>query len=135
MWKPWRRSINTVESLFVANIDRINKMKFAGLTTSVCLLEIGHMLFAKIHKLTIQKAWFAPIDWFFDPSTSYPGVQIANVGSNEAKFHHYMGGLLGDVNAINDDDTGCADRRRAPHLRAGRTERSAADRWQFPCDF
>jgi hypothetical protein len=104
MWKPWRRGINMVESLFDAGINRINEMKCAGLTTSVCLHEMGHMLFAKLHNLTIEKAWVPPIDWLFDPSKSYPGVQIANVGGNEAKFCFYMGGLFGELSPYSDYD-------------------------------
>jgi hypothetical protein len=104
MWNPWRRNINMVESLFDAGTDRINEMKFAGLTTSVCLHETGHMLFAKLHNLTIEKAWIPPIDWFLDPSKAYSGVKITKDGSDEAKFCYFMGGLFGEVSPFSDHD-------------------------------
>jgi hypothetical protein len=100
----WQRDINIVERLFHSRTDRINEMKFATITTSVCLHEAGHVLFAKICNLTIEKAWIPPVDWFFDPSKSYPGVQISNDGGNEAMFCFFMGGLFGEVSPFSDGD-------------------------------
>lgn len=103
-WKFRKTSRNLIEELFDADHGRINEVKAATLSTLGCLHEAGHLLAAMLQKLTVEAVWLPNIDSFFDGSARSPGVQIANRGSDEAKFFFHMGGLFGEVNPFRTKD-------------------------------
>jgi len=103
-WKPRKTGRNLIEELFDADRERINEVKVATVSTLGCLHEAGHVLAAMLAKLTVEAVWLPNFDSFFDGSARPPGVQIANRGSDDAKFFFHMGGLFGEVNPFRTKD-------------------------------